>query len=275
MSEVVDRSGKVIKPRQPIFDLLERGADPNCISSYPTHPKGLTPLMFAANKGSAVQVLDLLKKKANINANDENGYTALDYAIAGDPKIESTHLLAVIKILVDKGIDFKSRYSVARAVKMNFIDAVKLFIEKGVDPNSFSKSGKTLLFIAASKGYEKLVRLLLKNAANPKVANKDESEAHGNVSNAVQKVADVLAPIDFLMPVPQAPLQPNQIVWRKPEEIAWAKGHHEIVKILQQHASRYRRPDASSSSSPSSRQDIELDTLHTPLLQNPDEAGAS
>ncbi len=65
--------------------LLERGADPNLKGS-----RGLTPLMAAAaseNRDPAV-VQALLEKKAGINARDDEGRTALDWALLlGDSAI--------------------------------------------------------------------------------------------------------------------------------------------------------------------------------------------
>ena len=58
--------------RQVCSILVQMGADVNATDSY-----GWTPLLFAAKKGSAVVLRNLLEMNANIDHEDQSGNTAL------------------------------------------------------------------------------------------------------------------------------------------------------------------------------------------------------
>lgn len=111
--------------------LLAKGADPN----VPDPRGGSTPLMHAAAVGSVEAMTLLLDAKANANAANTAGLTALMSAATD-------------------------------------IGKVRLLLERGADANAVSKRGRTALMLAAaSDSSAPIVRLLMARGANPKVVD--------------------------------------------------------------------------------------------------------
>jgi len=95
-----------------------------------------TPLMKAAFDGSVAEVKKLAGAGAELNAQDEYGWTALRFA--------------------------------ARAGK---VEAAGALIELGADVNLASKSGTTPLMSAAGSGYSEMIEFLLKAGADTTAVN--------------------------------------------------------------------------------------------------------
>src|SRR5688572_29848285 len=111
--------------------LLAKGADPN----VPDPRGGSTPLMHAAAVGSVEAMTLLLDSKANPNAANAAGLTALMIAATD-------------------------------------IGKVRLLLERGADANAASKRGRTpLMLAAASDSSAPIVRLLTARGANPKAVD--------------------------------------------------------------------------------------------------------
>ena len=111
--------------------LLAKGADPN----VPDPRGGSTPLMHAAAVGSVEAMTLLLDGKANPNAANAAGLTALMIAATD-------------------------------------IGKVRLLLERGADANAASKRGRTpLMLAAASDSSAPIVRLLMARGANPKAVD--------------------------------------------------------------------------------------------------------
>eukprot|EP00438_Fugacium_kawagutii_P033812 Skav216928 [mRNA] locus=scaffold1838:384495:396677:- [translate_table: standard] len=104
---------------------------------------GTTPLMMAAHKGDTEEVKGYIKNGANLNAQDEYGWTALRYAVRADQ-----------------------------------VKAARALIEGGADLNIASTSGRTPLMSAASNGIADMVKLLLDAGADAKAKNANGYTAH-------------------------------------------------------------------------------------------------
>jgi ankyrin repeat protein len=111
-------------------------------------PDGMTPLMYAALYGTPADVVDLLGRGANPNAQNDAGTTALMLAAMDGAK-------------------------------------VRALLAKGANPNLRSENGRTALHVAAQRGAIDVVRLLLAANANVSFTTGDSplalAAATGNV----------------------------------------------------------------------------------------------
>ncbi len=114
------------------------------------------------------QMEDVLNKRAeaniNINEKDKDGFTALMVAVKIQAPIE------IIQTLLDEGADINAEDDWAynaldHAVENNYVEAAKLFIEKGADVNRTAGYDRTALMIAAEANSADAVKLLLDNGA--------------------------------------------------------------------------------------------------------------
>lgn len=97
-------------------------------------------LIYAAARGDARKVKELLKKGTNPNVKDDlHGYTPLHEA----------------------------------SLKC-FSDIVEMLLENSADPNIGDNSGFTPLHLAVISGCEKVVSILLKYGADPKIKNSED-----------------------------------------------------------------------------------------------------
>lgn len=110
---------------------LEITRRPDLIN-YPDEQNGNVPLHIAASKGDADMVAFMLRKRANIDAQDFFGNTPLFYAIDKGRN-------EVCYMLVRQGAsvsiaDFRGNTPLHVAALKNNEDMVKLFLSRGVDP---------------------------------------------------------------------------------------------------------------------------------------------
>jgi hypothetical protein len=146
--------------------LLKKGADPNAEDK-----DGWTPLHVAASVGHVDVVKLLLERRANPNAEDKDGKTPLHYAAY------KGHF-DVVRLLLEHGADpnVRDEYGVTPlyvAAYRGHVDVVALLLERGADPNAEDKDGWTPLHVAALWDRVDVVRLLLEHGADPTVKNKN------------------------------------------------------------------------------------------------------
>jgi hypothetical protein len=159
------------------------------------YPSGKTELMYAAIKGDAATVKELLGKGANPNARDRDGATALLHAVRrftqGDEiaralivggadlnlatKDGETALMRatytkgrLVEMLLSAGADPNRKANDGRTALIHAVQAAELgsvrnlaaLIRAGADVNSRDKFGRTALSIASEQNYVEAVQAL-------------------------------------------------------------------------------------------------------------------
>jgi ankyrin repeat protein len=151
--------------------LLNAGADPNLqIPDW-----GGTALIIASTMGQADIVEALLNKGADPNYRDKNSFTALHAAVRdsdyGEDAAQRARAVATVKVLLAHGADVNARLHqekptvralnelqfegatpLALAAEVNNLDAIKVLVAAGADPNIPTSMGTTPLMLAAGAG---------------------------------------------------------------------------------------------------------------------------
>ena len=127
-----------------------------------------SPLVDAAEKQNSQQIQQLLHQKADPNATQVDGMTALHWAVYHDD-------FKTTQLLINKGAqpEPKNRYGVTplySACQNANPAIVRLLLKAGADANSTFSNGETALKTASRTGNPEVVQLLLKHGAkvNPR-----------------------------------------------------------------------------------------------------------
>lgn len=148
----------------------------------------LNKALLEATKDNDLEELKaLLKKGADVNAQDKDGWTALLIAIfLGHQEIAKRLVLAKAK-------DAKNFCGTALilAIKEDYLEIAKLLAEKGADVQG--KDGRTALMSAISGGHQEIAEILIQTGANVNAQDKDGWTAlmEANLKNH-QKVVKIL-----------------------------------------------------------------------------------
>lgn len=121
-------------------------------------------LINAAARGDLENVRDLLERKAQIDARDPSGHTAL-MAAAVNGRIEVIRMLAERRANIN-ALDDLGTSPLSFSASNQQLDAVKLLLELGARVNVQSKFGRTALMSASTNYSISIVRLLLDAGAN-------------------------------------------------------------------------------------------------------------
>ena len=143
--------------------LLEAGADPN----QPRRPDGMAPLHLASNSGELEAVSLLLDHKAEVDARDNDGETALIRAV--EQKVP-----AIVRKLMSAGADVyaasaRGKTALHFAAEYGYLELAKWLIDAKADGafvNVRDASGRSPLHFAAGEGSHELVSLLLQRGAD-------------------------------------------------------------------------------------------------------------
>ncbi len=123
----------------------------------------------------------LIKAGANVNAKEENGYTALVFAASqGEVKIINT--------LINAGADLNTkdpygRTALAYAVDFQHYDAAKFLIKAGADVNIGDEKGLTPLMHAAVNADPEMLELLIKHGGDINALDKAGKKALELIKN--------------------------------------------------------------------------------------------
>ena len=169
---------------------IDSGADINAqtlLSGYGRSASNGSLLIFAAKMGSYDVAKLLIASGADINAQGENGETALLETLKiGD--------WSIANMLLEKGADIKihnfdGETALIIAAKNNSINLIDQLLEKGSKINAKSKSGMTALMEAAGRNCTDLAKLLINRGAD--VNLKDDSNRTALIMAAENNNADL------------------------------------------------------------------------------------
>lgn len=129
-----------------------------------TNSKGMAIFHYAVSANYEQVVKYLTNNGMNVNIQDGYGRTPLHYAVE-DRNVAMVQFLTVRANLNVK--DYKNRTPLHYAVMSQYLDVVKLLLDKGANPNAFDKLGKTPLHDAVMTQCPSLIKLLLDSGASP------------------------------------------------------------------------------------------------------------
>ena len=141
--------------------LLQHKADVDATDS-----SGKTALMHSLSTDNNSLIFSLIDAGAEVNMRDHEGRTALIYAVTNNK-------LSVITALRKKGAlvngaDFEGLTALHYAVKNSNTPIVRVLLEDGdetADPNIADRNGNTPLFTAAANGSTDIVKMLISRGA--------------------------------------------------------------------------------------------------------------
>ena len=187
-----------VAAQQDACDLIRLLCDAGANTEISTH-QGNTPLCIAAMNGCSDAAAELVKQKANPNARNECGWSAIHYAAAANASVmvshigqgnyvnlnlktdkENTALLIAVthgakdaaKALVDAGADANVKgpeewTALHFAVNQDDYELIKILNDARADVNAICSGDKTSLMLAVMKNSMKSVQVLLDSHANP------------------------------------------------------------------------------------------------------------
>ncbi|KAN0137681.1 Ankyrin repeat-containing domain protein [Lactarius tabidus] len=211
--------------------LLERGADVNSLNDM-----GLTPFHRASQvqrEGQQRIMCLLLDHGANVNMHDSRRNTALHFT-ASEGHLEVARMLLRLKADVnsqnDEGLTPLQRASQVRREGQQ--DIMRLLLDHGANVDMRDNSGNTALHFAVSEGHPDIMRLLLDCDANVNMRDISGNTAlHVAASEGHLEVARILlklgANVNSQNDMGLTPLQRASQGWRK--------GQRDIIRLLLDH----------------------------------------
>ena len=126
---------------------------------------GRLPLVDAAKRSDKETVKSLIQKKADVNAAEADGTTALHWAAYRDD-LESVDLLLKAGAKANAANDLGAT-PLWNASQNGNTAIVKRLLEAGANPNLALLAGETPVMVAARSGYPEVVDVLLAKGGNP------------------------------------------------------------------------------------------------------------
>jgi ankyrin repeat protein len=232
-----------------------------------------SPLADAAEKSDRAAVRTLLKQRAEVNAPQADGMTALHWAARLDD-------LETARLLVKAGADVKAtnHYGVpplSLACENGNTELVELLLTAGADANTTLRGGETVLMTAARTGKVGPVKALLARGAKV-----DATERRGQTA-LMWAAAEGYAPVvewllkagaDFRTPLPDSGFTPLLFAARE--------GRAEVVRVLLKagadvhEATQPKKPNAKSPAKGTSALILAVENGHFELAVELLKAGA-
>ncbi|NWS94416.1 RN5A ribonuclease, partial [Mionectes macconnelli] len=183
------------------------------------HKGGATALMDACREChfSAVQIL-VQEMRADVNIRDNRDRNALIHALKkGSKKKRPESALAIVRLLLDHGVDVKSKDECGRsalilAAEMESPELVKALLEKDeMDIDDADEEGNTALMVAVEKNDHNTAKVLCEKGARTDVGNLI-AVANRNRSRSMEN----LLRVHNASFVPETPRdwEPNSKRWR-------------------------------------------------------------
>jgi uncharacterized protein len=139
-------------------ELIDAGADVNV-----QNENGYTPLMAAAHDGRLECIKLLIERGADVNRQDESGFTALTNAVQHSNE-------QTVQLLISNGADVNLRTKASFTPLMflaynnyppaNISEVANALLSAGADRDAEDGSGETALKHARKKGAQELIALL-------------------------------------------------------------------------------------------------------------------
>ncbi|KAJ7759528.1 ankyrin repeat-containing domain protein [Mycena metata] len=210
--------------------LIEHGADVNA-----ENENGYTSLYLASQNGHLDIVKFLVENNANIEASDKYGYTSLYRASANGH-------LEVVKFLIEHGANTEASNkggwtSLSIASHNGCLDVVKFLIEHGANIEARVKSGYTSLSMASENGHLDVVKFLIERGANIEARG-----AYGPTSLFLASENGHLGVVKFLIEH-GADINTRSSYGQTSLCMASAYGHLDVVKFLIEHGANIEASD--------------------------------
>src|SRR5262245_511186 len=188
------------------------------------HAADKAPLAEAAEHGNRALVRELLAKRADANAAQVDGMTALHWAVSKDDAE-----MAGLLVKAHANVNAANRYGVpplSIACTNGNAALVRLLLDAGANPNASLPGGETVLMTAARVGNVEAVKALLARGANPNALEQREqtalmwaaAEGHATVVRALIEAGST---INSTLPSGFTPLF-----------FAVREGHIDVVRVL-------------------------------------------
>jgi ankyrin repeat protein len=149
-----------------LFDfLLSKQADVN----FKSRNTGDAPLHTAALVGNIDLAKRLITAGADVNTQNDAGWTALKQAVV-------TRKIEVVKYLIAAGADTKITDEKRNSLLMDSVnnaELTKLFLENGLDVNAQNESGWTALTYASCSSDTDVLKVLIASGADANLKDKD------------------------------------------------------------------------------------------------------
>ncbi len=195
--------------------LLDKGADINAKDK-----NGITALMLASSDGYRDIVKLLLARGADINAKNNNGETAL--AISSDKEVKA--------LLREHGQPITPA-DLFYAARIGDLDAVKSYLDKGIDVNAKGKEGLTALIEASQEGKKETIELLLSKGAD--INAKTDYGLTALIGASQEGRQDVVQ----LLLTKGAEVKIKNQYGESALSVASKMGHKDVVELLRQYSS--------------------------------------
>src|SRR5262245_7529464 len=167
-------------------------------------------LIDAVKSGDAQAVRTLLKQRANVNATEADGMTALHWAVRSNDA-------ETVQLLLRSGANAKTanRYGVtplSLAATNGNADMIETLIKSGADPNAALPEGETVLMTAARTGNADAVKALIAHGANVNAKEKWQEQSALMFAASENNAAAVKALVEA-----GADMNVHSKVWNFPE----------------------------------------------------------